>query len=131
MTTTARSPREGGARPRTPAGGWRSTSARWTSDLVSEELDQPTRTHHDDRVYAASARELLAIVRSLDEAHGTVVLVGHNPGMEDLAETLTGDHVAMPTSALAVIELPGTWDTAGRVLGRLRAAGRPPTPVVH
>jgi phosphohistidine phosphatase len=105
--------------------------ARATWDLVSEGLDQPTRTQYDDRVYAASARELLAIVRSLDEALGTVVLVGHNPGTEDLAETLTGDHVAMPTSALAVIELLSTWDSAGRVLGRLRAAGRPPTQVVQ
>ena len=105
--------------------------ARATWDLVSEGLDQSTRTHYDDRVYAASARELLAIVRSLDEALGTVVLVGHNPGTEDLAETLTGDQVAMPTSALAVIELPSTWDSAGRVLGRLRAAGRPPTQVVQ
>ncbi len=103
--------------------------ARTTWDLVSEELDQPTSTHYDDHVYAASAGELLDFVRSLDEALGTVVLVGHNPGIEDLAETLIGDNVAMPTSALAVIELPSTWDSAGRALGQLRAAGRPPTPV--
>lgn len=54
---------------------------------------------------------------------GTVVLAGQNPGIEDLAEALTGDRVPMPTSALAVIELTSTWDAAGRVLGLLRAAG--------
>ncbi|HWO51159.1 MAG TPA: hypothetical protein VNN23_06160, partial [Ornithinibacter sp.] len=81
---------------------------------------------NDDDVYAASLSELLGIVRHLDEALGTVVLVGHNPGIEDLAETLTGDRVPMPTSALAVIELTSTWDGAGRVRGLLRAAGRPP-----
>ena len=101
--------------------------ARTTWDLVSEELDEPPITHYDDDAYAASLSELLHIVRSLDEALGTVVLVGHNPGIEDLAETLTGDTVPMPTSALAVIELTSTWDGAGRVLGLLRAAGRPPT----
>ncbi len=105
------------------------TRARSTWDLVSQELDHPTSTRHDDRVYGASAGQLLAIVRSLDEALGTVVLVGHNPGFEDLVEALTGDHVGMPTSALAVVELPGTWDGAGRARARLRAAGRPPTPV--
>jgi phosphohistidine phosphatase len=103
--------------------------ARTTWDLVSDELDQPPNTRYDDDAYAAPVGELLDIVRSLDEAHGTVVLVGHNPGIEDLAETLTGDRVPMPTSALAVIELTSTWDGAGRVLGLLRAAGRPPTPV--
>jgi len=103
--------------------------ARTTWALVSDELEHPPRTRHDDDAYAASLSELLDIVRHLDEALGTVVLVGHNPGIEDLAETLTGNRVPMPTSALAVIELTSTWDGAGRVLGLLRAAGRPPTPV--
>jgi len=102
--------------------------ARTTWDLVSRELDQPPSTRYDDDVYAASVGDLLDIVRTLDEALGTVLLVGHNPGLEELAESLTGDHVPMPTSALAVIELPSAWDGAGRVRGLLRAAGRPPTP---
>ncbi len=101
--------------------------ARTTWDLVAGELEQPPKTRYDDNVYAASVGELLITVRHLDEALNTVVLVGHNPGIEDLAETLTGDSVPMPTSALAVIELTPTWDGAGRVRGVLRAAGRPPT----
>lgn len=100
--------------------------ARATWDLVADELERPPRTRHDDDAYAASLSELLDIVRHLDEALGTVVLVGHNPGLEDLAEALTGDRLPMPTSALAVIELTGTWEGAGRVRGLLRAAGRPP-----
>jgi len=101
--------------------------ARTTWDLVAGELEQPPKTRNDDDVYAASLSELLGIVRHLDEALGTVVLVGHNPGIENLAETLTGESLPMPTSALAVIELTSTWDGAGRVRGLLRAAGRPPT----
>jgi phosphohistidine phosphatase len=100
--------------------------ARTTWDLASDELDEPPRTRHDDHAYAASVDELLDIVRSLDEALNTVVLVGHNPGLEDLAEALTASRVPMPTSALAVIELNSTWDGAGRARGSLRAAGRPP-----
>ncbi len=100
--------------------------ARSTWDLVSDELDEPPNTRHDNDAYAASVDELLDIVRSLDEALNTVVLVGHNPGIEDLAEALTAGRVPMPTSALAVIELNNTWDGAGRKRGLLRAAGRPP-----
>ncbi|MGZ9233968.1 MAG: histidine phosphatase family protein, partial [Anaerolineales bacterium] len=35
-----------------------------------------------------------------------VLVVGHNPGLETLIETLTGEATAMPTAALAHIELP-------------------------
>ena len=100
--------------------------ARSTWDLASDELDEPPRTRLDNEAYAASTVDLLHIVRGLDEALNTVVLVGHNPGIEELAEVLTAERVPMPTSALAVIELTSTWDGAGRARGRLRAAGRPP-----
>ena len=100
--------------------------ARSTWALASAELDEPPETRLDDDAYAASTVELLDVVRSLDEALNTVVLVGHNPGIEDLAEVLTAERVPMPTSALAVIELTSTWDGAGRARALLRAAGRPP-----
>lgn len=101
--------------------------ARATWELVSAELVDPPETRYDNDPYAASVGELLDIVRRLDEELDTVALVGHNPELEDLAETLTGDWTALPTSALAVIELDGPWASAGRARGLLRAAGRPPT----
>jgi phosphohistidine phosphatase len=102
------------------------TRARQTWDLVAAELHRPPPTRVDDRVYAASERELLAVVRGLPDDSGTVVLVGHNPGIEDLASMITGQPTAMPTSALAVIAWPGSWSTAGDQPARLRASGRPP-----
>ena len=57
---------------------------------------------------------------------GTVALVAHNPGMEDLASSLAGRYVAMPTSALAVLDVDGPWADAGPETVTLRAAGRPP-----
>ena len=101
--------------------------ARATWDLVSAELGERPETRHDDDAYAASARELLDIIRNLGEELGTVVLVGHNPGLEGLAEALIGDWIPLPTSALAVIELDGPWRSAGRAPELLRATGRPPT----
>ena len=100
--------------------------ARSTWDLVSAELDLPPRTRFDDRTYAASSHELLDVVRDLSDDLETVVLVGHNPGLEDLASFLTGEPVPMPTSALVVITMSGTWSTAGRHSAALRASGRPP-----
>jgi phosphohistidine phosphatase len=100
--------------------------ARGTWDLVAAELGHPPRVLVDDRVYAASDDELLDVVRDLPGDAETVVLVGHNPGIEELAALLTGETPAMPTSALAVLSLPAGWSRAGPGTATLRAAGRPP-----
>jgi phosphohistidine phosphatase len=100
--------------------------ARSTWELVAAELATPPATRTDARVYGASADELLAVVRDLPDAVGTVVLVGHNPGLEDLATLLTGEPTRMTTSALAVLTVPGPWSAAAAGAAELRAAGRPP-----
>ncbi|MGZ4556983.1 MAG: SixA phosphatase family protein, partial [Mycobacteriaceae bacterium] len=100
--------------------------ARSTWNLVSAELDVPPPTRIDDRVYTESDSELLDVVRELSDDIDTVVLVGHNPGIEDLISLLTRESVPMPTSALAVIAVTGSWSTAGLSSAVLRAAGRPP-----
>jgi phosphohistidine phosphatase len=102
--------------------------ARSTWDLVSAELAVAPPTRIDDRVYAASEEELLTVLRELPDDVDTVVLVGHNPGIQDLASHLTGEWVPMPTSALAVITVSGSWSSVGRRPAVLRASGRPPAP---
>ena len=99
---------------------------RETWRLAAAELTVPPTVREDDRVYAGTARALLDVLRELPEEVATVVLVGHNPGAEDLVASLTGRWVPMRTSALAVIDLPGPWSTAGDTAAELRAEGRPP-----
>ena len=101
--------------------------ARSTWEIASAELDEVPPVRIDDRAYAASASKLLGIVRDLADDALTVVLVGHNPGIEELASLLTGERVPMPTSAIAVIGLDGSWSAAGRSTGTLQASGRPPS----
>ena len=97
-----------------------------TWDLASADLPSRPRLVIEDRMYAASGRQLLEVVRGLPDEEGTVALVGHNPGLEELVELLTGEWVPMPTSALALVELTGPWAAAGPASGTLRASGRPP-----
>jgi phosphohistidine phosphatase len=99
---------------------------RQTWRLAAAELALPPPVREDDRVYAGSAPSLLGVLRELPGEVATVVLVGHNPGVEDLVASLTGRWVPMPTSALAVIELAGPWSAAGKAAAELRAHGRPP-----
>jgi len=99
-------------------------TATW--NLVAAELADAPEARLDDRVYAATERELLDVVRELSDDLHSVVLVGHNPGLEDLLARLTGRWRPMPTSALAVIGISGGWADADTD-ARLIAAGRPPT----
>ena len=100
--------------------------ARSTWGLAAEQLGARPRTRIDDRVYAAGGRELLEVVRGLPDDLDTVVLVGHNPGLEDLVSLLTGEWVPMPTSALAVVAVTGSWSAAGPSSAALTTSGRPP-----
>ncbi len=101
--------------------------ARSTWELVAAELEAAPPARIDERVYAASGSALLRVVRGLPAAAGTVVLVGHNPGLEELILLLTGEWVRMPTSALALVTLPGAWRSAGGAAATVAAAGRPPS----
>jgi phosphohistidine phosphatase len=99
--------------------------AQTTWDLVAAEFDAPPPVRTDDRVYANSASDLLATVRDAPDTADTVVLVGHNPGLEELVSRLTGESIELSTSAIAVIEVP-SWASAGDGSGVLRSQGRPP-----
>ena len=92
---------------------------RQTWELVSAELDR-TGTERagrpgapefrvDERVYEAGAGDLIRVARELPAAVGTALVIGHNPGLEDLVGTLTGDWPTMLTSAIAVLTVPGEW----------------------
>jgi phosphohistidine phosphatase len=66
------------------------------------------------KIYEADASRLLGIVNRFDDAHGSVMLVGHNPGLSSLVQMLTGEWVVMSTCSIAEIELPfDSWAMAG------------------
>jgi phosphohistidine phosphatase len=70
----------------------------------------------EDELYAASSAELLARVQLVPDAVASVMLIGHNPGLEQLALSLAsaGDELArletkFPTGALATLALGSSW----------------------
>jgi phosphohistidine phosphatase len=80
-----------------------------------------------DRLYLAEPMEYLAILRELAEKDVTALLVGHNPGIEELVEQLTDQPARMPTAALAHIALPvSCWsEVAAELRGQLLALWYP------
>ena len=81
------------------------TRARLTAEFVARERDFDGELEFDQRIYLASPRMLLTVIRDQPEAVDVVMLVGHNPGMEDIIELLCGGSVRMPTAAVASLRL--------------------------
>ena len=63
------------------------------------------------KLYLADASELLGVINTLDDRIDHLALVGHNPGMLDLINALTGEMIdSLPTCAVYIIEFPcRTW----------------------
>ena len=91
--------------------------ARETWELASAQWGTPPPVRHDPRLYAADVPELLGAVREVSPEVETLLLIGHNPGLEELVLELAGDslddalddvRVKFPTSAIAVLACHGT-----------------------
>jgi phosphohistidine phosphatase len=71
-------------------------------------------------LYAAGPENFIEALEALPDQYHTVLTVGHNPGMEELLEALTEESQAMPTAALAQIEmLIDHWTDIEDATGRL------------
>lgn len=95
--------------------------ARQTAALILESARLNVELRYDDRIYEASARRLLEVVSQIEDTANTVMMVGHNPGFEELFEALTGEARSFPTASLACIELSiDNWSKARVGVGLLK-----------
>jgi phosphohistidine phosphatase len=79
--------------------------ARETAMLVRENGELAAEIRYHEKIYEASPTTLLHILAEAADEFSSVLLVGHNPGLEGLIKILTGGIQPMPTAALAEIEL--------------------------
>jgi phosphohistidine phosphatase len=91
----------------------RRTQQTW--ELVAPELGGSPSVSFEPRAYAASAMTLLYLVRELSATSRAALLIGHNPGVADLATSLAQppDHddapIKFPTAAVAILDVSGDW----------------------
>ena len=113
------------------------SSARRTLQTVEalEPWDQAPAVEPLDALYLASAPDLLATLQQGAREAECVLLVGHNPGLHDLALLLSGPgsdpaelarlEEAFPTASLAVLQIASPWQTLAPAGGTLRRFVRP------
>ena len=107
--------------------------ARETAQSLSELLPlDASRLFYEERLYLADVDALLDVLRDCPTMAKSVMLIGHNPGLEQLLTHLCGEDVPssasgklLPTASLAQIALPDNWQGLKSGSGRLIAVTRP------
>jgi len=94
--------------------------ARETTELVLTAAECVIEVRYDLRIYEASRQQLLEVVSELEEQKNRILLVGHNPGLEELLQRLTGRFESMATGTLAKVDLKAShWTEAADHEGHL------------
>jgi phosphohistidine phosphatase len=107
-----------------------SARTRETWELVAPALRKAPAATLEERMYNADADALLDMVRETEASVRSLVLVGHNPGLHELAVMLVATGAAelreqlaekLPTGGLVVIEFPvAAWHELNPSSGRLQ-----------
>ncbi|GHH88560.1 phosphohistidine phosphatase [Streptomyces sulfonofaciens] len=102
---------------------------RETWKLAVHELPHRPKTVYEERVYEASPGELISVLNETLEDVRSIILIGHNPGVQGLAEILAGQYEddararmndrGFPTSAFAVLSHTGSWKSLEPGVGTL------------
>jgi phosphohistidine phosphatase len=96
--------------------------ARHTAELVAETCHLDDAVFLDESLYHAEAADIVRALGRVTDGTSIVLVIGHNPGLEELVTRLTNAEVTLPTAALAHVTLPiEDW----------RAAGAAPTGSLH
>ncbi|WP_037081407.1 SixA phosphatase family protein [Neorhizobium vignae] len=105
----------------------RRTQETWS--LVKTKLPASPEVRDCAGIYEAAASDILEILNEIEPVHHTVLVIGHNPGLQELAQSLVkaGDTDALekmaakyPTAGLAVIDFDTEgWQGIGKATGRL------------
>jgi phosphohistidine phosphatase len=84
---------------------------------LGERARSAPTVRYERRAYTGSAEDLLALVRTIDEGVGTVLVIGHNPTISQLSATLdpsaAGDSDGLRTGGIAIHEVADAWATCG------------------
>jgi phosphohistidine phosphatase len=95
--------------------------ARETLELVRASLPESTPVYFERRIYGAGVEELIERLQELPDDDGSAMLVGHNPGLEDLVIELVARgeptlvervEAKFPTAAFATIDIDADRWTA-------------------
>ena len=88
--------------------------AETTARVAAKAAGYEGRIVLSPELYHASPQAIVDVLRTLPDSARSVMIVGHNPGLEDLVNRLTGQSIELPTATLVHLELPAkNWNEIG------------------
>jgi len=85
--------------------------AKDTTLLAIEAMDYNDEIQFRRDLYHTWSGDIIEILQRLGPSIQVAMVVGHNPGLEELLDSLAGAEEWLPTAALAHLELPiSSWD---------------------
>jgi phosphohistidine phosphatase len=100
--------------------------ARETIEPILSLTKLRSELRFDERIYEASAERLFDVITQIEKTIRSVLIVGHNPGLEELLASLTGQSETMSTGALAKITLENSnWNSIEAQAGTLEWLVKP------
>lgn len=101
--------------------------ARQTLEELLKDCGAAPPIQELSALYHASPAAFLSVLQNVDSSLESVMVISHNPGLEQLLQEITGQAEELPTAALAVISLPiDAWSQLElNATGRLSSLWRP------
>lgn len=107
--------------------------ARRTAEETCLAMGRDAREiRYDPRLYPGGLEDLLEVLAEASGEARTLMVVGHNPGLEDLLSHLVGDdlevppdHKVLPTATVARLAMPEDWGELARGVAPLLSLTRP------
>jgi len=86
-----------------------------------EKFNSNKKVIFDENIYEAPYENLLQIIRQIDNLHKTIFLIGHNPGLNNLVNSLIDNFINnIPTTGIVRIDFDtGSWKEINRSNSKL------------
>lgn len=106
-----------------------SVRTRQTWELVSAQWKNPCASIFTETIYEADPADILEEINNTPEETGSLLVIGHNPGLELLAGMLAGPNSSIPTleklerkfptAAIVRLEIGSNWQDLSAETSRL------------
>ena len=94
-----------------------------TAEILAREMGYAIQAIvAEPKLYGASVADVLQVIRTLDHAWQSAMILGHNPTFTTLVNTIANAHIDnVPTCGVAEIQMSSeTWADFGKVQGELK-----------
>lgn len=101
--------------------------AKETVEILEDVLDYKGKTEYIDELYMGEPQNFIDALKEVDNKYNTVLIVGHNPGLEAYLQIIDGEIEAVPTGGLGylVLVLEDWKDISLETMGDLIGFWRP------